>query len=185
MNKKKMRMGLLILLILCGAVIFMFSSQNQKESGKLSKEVTKEIAMVVSPTFARLPEAKQQEVVNVVFGKVRKGAHFFLYAVMGVLMMGAVSLWQYSGRKGLGKDLLLSVFFCFLYACSDEVHQLFVPGRGGQLRDVALDTAGALCGILLVSLVIAVLIRDEKGGEHLPAREGGRRGKAYMQSKDF
>ena len=36
-----------------------------------------------------------------------------------------------------------------LYAASDEIHQLFVPGRSGQLRDVLLDSAGVAAGILL------------------------------------
>lgn len=30
-----------------------------------------------------------------------------------------------------------------LYACTDEYHQLFVPGRSGQLRDVMIDAVGA------------------------------------------
>ncbi len=37
--------------------------------------------------------------------------------------------------------------FVILYAVSDEVHQLFVPGRGGQLTDVIIDTAGAGAGL--------------------------------------
>lgn len=35
------------------------------------------------------------------------------------------------------------------YAATDEVHQLFVPGRGGQVTDVLLDSAGALLGVWL------------------------------------
>ena len=34
-----------------------------------------------------------------------------------------------------------------LYAISDEVHQLFVPGRGGQVKDIVIDSAGAIVGI--------------------------------------
>jgi VanZ family protein len=37
--------------------------------------------------------------------------------------------------------------FCVLYAVSDEVHQLFVPGRGAQVTDVLIDNAGAFVGI--------------------------------------
>jgi len=36
-----------------------------------------------------------------------------------------------------------------LYACTDEIHQLFVPGRGAQMSDVLLDSAGAGLGIVL------------------------------------
>ena len=38
--------------------------------------------------------------------------------------------------------------FCFLYACSDEVHQLFVPGRSGNIIDVGIDSIGSYFGIL-------------------------------------
>ena len=40
------------------------------------------------------------------------------------------------------------MLICFVYACSDEWHQTFVPGRAGQFRDVLLDTAGSLTGLL-------------------------------------
>ncbi|GAA4069041.1 hypothetical protein GCM10022410_13710 [Amphibacillus indicireducens] len=36
---------------------------------------------------------------------------------------------------------------CVLFAISDEVHQLFVPGRAGQVMDVVIDTTGAIAGI--------------------------------------
>jgi VanZ family protein len=39
----------------------------------------------------------------------------------------------------------------FLYACSDEIHQLFVPNRSGELLDVLLDTFGGSLGVLSIS----------------------------------
>ncbi|MEF2639337.1 MAG: VanZ family protein, partial [Lachnospiraceae bacterium] len=41
-----------------------------------------------------------------------------------------------------------------LYAASDEFHQLFVPGRSGQVRDVCIDSSGVMIGILLLTLVL-------------------------------
>ena len=38
------------------------------------------------------------------------------------------------------------------FAVSDEFHQLFVPGRSGNIKDVFIDTAGSVSGILLVWL---------------------------------
>jgi len=35
----------------------------------------------------------------------------------------------------------------------DEVHQLFVPGRAGQVKDVILDSAGAGVGIGVYLLI--------------------------------
>ena len=40
------------------------------------------------------------------------------------------------------KIIVYSFIFCFLYACSDEVHQLYVPGRSGNIKDVFIDSIG-------------------------------------------
>jgi len=50
----------------------------------------------------------------------------------------------------------------FLYACSDEFHQTFVPGRAGQFKDVLIDTAGALIGLIVVTLIRMVVRKDLK-----------------------
>ena len=58
-----------------------------------------------------------------------------------------------AGRTGNGarrkfrKEMFLPWLIAALYAASDEIHQLFVPGRSGQLSDVILDSAGALAGV--------------------------------------
>lgn len=75
---------------------------------------------------------------------LRKGAHFFAYLVLGILMINGLSSSDIYGFKGIG----LAILICILYAISDEVHQLFDPGRGGQVSDVILDSAGAIIGIL-------------------------------------
>ena len=43
----------------------------------------------------------------------------------------------------------------FLYASSDEIHQLFIPGRSGQFTDVLIDTSGGLAAILVVMAAAA------------------------------
>lgn len=50
------------------------------------------------------------------------------------------SMWSFLVRAEL---------FCALYACSDELHQYFVPGRSCRFFDVCVDSAGAFCGALL------------------------------------
>ena len=44
----------------------------------------------------------------------------------------------------------ISFIICFLYASSDEFHQLFVPGRSGQVTDIFIDLIGVVLGLLLV-----------------------------------
>lgn len=50
-----------------------------------------------------------------------------------------------------------ALLICVLYAISDEVHQKFIPGRSGEVRDVIIDTAGASVGIsvyLLFGMIV-------------------------------
>ena len=43
----------------------------------------------------------------------------------------------------------LALSFTFLYALSDEIHQIFVPTRTFQTRDLIVDAFGALLGLFL------------------------------------
>ena len=51
----------------------------------------------------------------------------------------------------------LSFLVCVLYAISDEVHQLFVPGRGAQVKDVFIDSAGAIVGVGLYLIISRIM----------------------------
>lgn len=67
---------------------------------------------------------------------LRKLAHLAEYAVLGALLARALTrLWP---------TLALGV----AYAASDELHQVFVPGRQGSPLDVALDGVGVALGAL-------------------------------------
>lgn len=55
--------------------------------------------------------------------------------------------------------LIMSVLLSFLYACTDEIHQIFVPGRSAQFRDVLIDTLGASFGALITYLIIKLFTK--------------------------
>ena len=59
--------------------------------------------------------------------------------------------------------IMISISFCFLYACTDEIHQLFVVGRTGRFTDVLIDTCGSFTGIML-SYIIGRVGRGRKDG---------------------
>jgi VanZ family protein len=68
---------------------------------------------------------------------VRKGAHFLEYLVLGCLLfMGFLD------RSKLGRSILFVFAAGILFAVSDEIHQLFVPGRTLRPFDVLIDMAG-------------------------------------------
>ena len=79
---------------------------------------------------------------------IRKGAHFSIYALLGICVYMALF---HAGKAKAAAAWII----CALYACSDELHQMMVMGRSAQLSDVALDSLGALCGILFCLWIIA------------------------------
>ncbi|MBC8059640.1 MAG: VanZ family protein, partial [Clostridiaceae bacterium] len=53
----------------------------------------------------------------------------------------------------ISKSIFLAVGLVFFYACTDEIHQLFVKGRSGRFRDVMIDTSGGATAMLSVCLL--------------------------------
>jgi VanZ family protein len=72
-----------------------------------------------------------------------KVAHALLYSGLGLLVARAAS----GGvRPASFRVLLVVVGFAAVYGLSDEVHQLFVPRRQFDLRDLLADVTGAAFG---------------------------------------
>lgn len=120
------------------AIIFMFSSQSGKTSNNLSIKVTKTVIHTNKATYS-IANKNNIAKANYI---VRKNAHFFLYLVLCVFVSNAL---RKSGTEGI-KLAIFSISICFFYAISDEYHQLFVQGRESRLKDVIIDTLGALVG---------------------------------------
>lgn len=131
-------------------LIFNFSAQVAEESNELSTGITEKIVKMVASVVPN-----QNFDVGELNHFVRKNAHFFVYLTLGLLVINA---WRRSGVRGF-KSFVFSLAICVLYATSDEVHQLFVPGRGGQVSDVLLDSAGATVGIGLYFAISRIKIR--------------------------
>jgi VanZ family protein len=83
---------------------------------------------------------------------IRKCAHFLSYGILAIIVKNALQprRWAYPGAW----------LIATLYGASDEIHQIFVPGRTPLATDVMIDSAGA-CAVLLVAYVIK-LARDRK-----------------------
>lgn len=131
----------LTLVILCMALIFCFSSDNADASTKKSDGIIiKTCEFVLGRELTE--EEKVKYIDDFVF-IVRKGAHLTIYLILGVLLMSYFKELYLVNKKGL----IIAFIICFLYACSDEIHQAFVPGRSAEFRDVLIDSLGSLIGI--------------------------------------
>lgn len=90
---------------------------------------------------------------------VRKLAHFTEFALLGMMLRSFFAAALSRGRQLLSRCTLLAVCLCAMVAGMDEYLQQFSPGRSCQLSDVALDSSGALMGILVVELLFYLLYR--------------------------
>lgn len=70
----------------------------------------------------------------------RKGAHVFEYFFLAYLLWKTFSFEVTDFRRKAFLVFLIS----FLYAATDEIHQLFVFGREGKISDVGIDGIGIL-----------------------------------------
>ncbi len=87
---------------------------------------------------------------------IREGAHFTEYLILGTLSVNV----GYAFKKHL--QPFAALLFGAVYALSDEIHQIFIPGRACQLFDWAVDTAGVLCGVFLFTFCASVFIKRQK-----------------------
>ena len=101
---------------------------------------------------------------------VRKAAHFSVYTFLGILSFSHISTYNALSVKSRA---FISLALSALYSVSDEYHQTFISGRSGELRDVLIDTAGALTGII-ISLIIYKIYKAIKT-----------EGRKKMRKKDY
>ena len=149
-----LRIFIIVLLIADMAMIFSFSAQKASQSDKASGGMIERILKTVYKDFDSWDERAKHEKVQSYQHIVRKLAHLTEYASLGVLSCAFALTF---GMKI--KNLLAAFGFCVLYSGSDEIHQLFVPGRSGQLTDILIDSGGALIGIVGFTLLTFVLVK--------------------------
>ena len=134
-------------------LVFYLSNQISDESSKLSGGITQAIL-----NFFNILEGKTLEQQSQIETIVRKLAHYSIYTIGGILILLHVNLYKISANK----KVIISQLIGTLYAATDEVHQLFVPGRSGEIRDVCLDSLGVITGIIITLIIQKMIKRGVK-----------------------
>ena len=119
-------------------LIFLLSHQPGGDSGLLSKQVLDFFASIGLDLSSWLGE-------RTAFLLIRKAAHFTEYFLLGTAVW-----WGFTPMENRNKRALIAWTIAVLYAASDEFHQLFIPGRTGNVGDVLIDSFGAGVAILLL-----------------------------------
>ena len=140
MNRQNRIIISLILVALWMLVIFLMSSEVAGTSSARSDEIVRTIQSigVSAPT-------------DLLTFLVRKAAHICAYFVLGILLFNLLKEYD----LGVKKMIFISIAIAMLYACTDEIHQMIVPGRSGEVRDVLIDTAGAAVGVVVYAALLS------------------------------
>ena len=160
-NKTAFRVVSAIPAVFWAFVIYRFSDTPAVESTNESITVTGMLLDLVS-RFIYVDPAKRDMIIAAMEPHIRKIAHMTEFGILFLLILIPAALII----KKLSLRAVITLSVTLLYAVSDEIHQLFVPGRSGMLRDVLIDILGALIALGLY-LVIIIIIRTVR--KHIAA----------------
>ena len=133
--------------ILWMIIIFIFSNQKSIKSTNYSHSLIKNTIVNIYKIFNNNPTDEQiEKIINTWDYPVRKAAHLTEYFILGILVFLTLKAYNI-------KNIYIIILICFMYALSDEIHQLYVIGRDGNVKDVLIDTFGSCCGIFLLKRI--------------------------------
>lgn len=143
-SEYRKRKRVCLVLALCWmAVIFIFSARNADLSSQDSMSIGIFFGRLIMPSFSDMDTQMQISFADQVDHPIRKLAHVTEYAILGFLLTGS---YADCGKKRR-KAWLAPAVTGSLYAVSDELHQMFVPGRSCEIRDMLIDSSGVILGV--------------------------------------
>lgn len=145
--------------IVLSVQIFSFSSANSTQSNDTSTKLTNVVVKVAKKTVAQ--KSDEKTLFSICHKIVRKLAHFTEYMTLAFFVAALCR----SYNLKLKLSLLISAGYSLIFAASDEIHQLFVDGRSGQVTDVMIDFSGALQGTLIFILCHFIYVKYIKKSE--------------------
>ena len=78
--------------------------------------------------------------------------HLLAYALFGVLFN--LYFWEKITALAKKKYFTLTIILGGIYAALDEVHQLFIPMRSGEILDWLADMVGILIALILINYLL-------------------------------
>ncbi len=170
-DSKKRFLYLIPVIIWMIFIFYMSGKTGQESSGQSGK-----ISLFITDLLEKVRQDSPQEMQNlqdILELVIRKAAHMTEYAILFLLSYLAMVKISMSQSRFYNRSI--AVLISLLYACSDEMHQLLVPGRSGKMIDVGIDMAGVLivlicmilskntkwkiiCGVLLGVLLVAAFV---------------------------
>lgn len=160
-------------------VIFVMSGADDDASRNQSGTICRFLCENLVEGFEELPLEEQQNLEESLSFPVRKCAHFTEYAILGILLTLTAGAWFPGSIPARINNTHMSIpsagispvrrggpFLAgVLYAVTDEIHQCFVPGRAGQIRDVLIDACGVFVGVIIINRLLRRTVKGSRGSD--------------------
>lgn len=140
-------------------LIFTHSAKNATQSSEISSSFTFSVLSFFFKDFKAMSHEEQMLIIKGLSHFVRKLAHFTVFSALGATSFSALCTYDLKCYT----KIIAAFGIAVIYAVSDEIHQIFVPGRAGRVSDVFIDSGGALCGILFICIIIFIFKKIRKG----------------------
>lgn len=151
---KILRFFMIFTILLWMYIIYSFSADTGLESGTLSRYVTdifnRIVEIIIGRNIKLMISATSYSLLEL---GIRKLAHMFIYFILCINIM--LLLFTFP-KINMIMRIIVSLIFCFGYACLDEFHQSFVAGRGASFKDTLIDSSGALLGIIAALILYCI-----------------------------
>ena len=153
-NRKAWRIVRSLLLTTASLMMLAWIFSNSLQVGSQSAEQSSRVTIWVQKVFRVFaPNSFIANATGKDFAKlhsvIRSLAHFAEFGLLGALF-GWTCL-SYTGKIGY---FLFTALLIVLVPIADELLQMYTPGRGAELKDVLIDTAGGLSGMLFAWLIV-------------------------------
>lgn len=142
-NQKRVRAAAVIWWLLAAGwiyVLFYLSRQTAADSAELSGWFARGVLRRLS--FLNVSEATFEYFM-------RKLAHFGIFAAEGFFVRMAL----FATKSRRHANTLIAILLCLPLAVTNELSELTAAGRGCSVRDMGIDLAGAILGILVAALI--------------------------------
>ncbi len=140
------------------------SNSNGKSSGIIGVfiEDTLEVTNKYGITDSHPDETKLEKASQLLNRPLRKVMHASVFFVLAFMII-FVTNYLFHNKKYV-ISAIIALVLVILAASFDEFHQTFVDGRTGAVKDVLIDTAGGITGILFYGSYYFVYRRGYKRG---------------------
>lgn len=88
-----------------------------------------------------------------------KVLHAGVYFIFAILVSRAMTHYNTTELK---QHILLSTLLTVGFALFDEIHQIFIPGRHGDLADAAADIVGIIAAQIVFVKIIQPLVNNHR-----------------------